>query len=97
MRLAIMACLVLAGMATSVQAGRACKNVYYQGSNAALLTGHRQSLARENAIASWEVRVTASIGPLYANWNKARRTSIRCVRQNGRLKCTARAQPCRDK
>lgn len=96
MRMVCLAAALLSLAATTAEAGRACKNVYYQGSNAALLTGHRASLARENAIASWEVRVAASIGPLYANWTKARRTSMRCVSQGSKLKCTARAQPCRD-
>jgi hypothetical protein len=77
-------------------AGTACKPSFYHGSNAALLTGGRITSAKENAIVSWTARVTTSIGPLYGDWAKARGKTFRCVKRNGRHKCTARARPCRD-
>ena len=73
-----------------------CLETYYQGANAALLTGRYLEMARDNAVISWGVRVTASVGPGFADWKKARNKSFRCVKRAGRYKCTARAQPCRD-
>ncbi len=71
-----------------------CLATYYQGSNGALLTGYSEKAARENAILSWGVRVTASVGPLYGDWDLAADRSFRCVSKGRLIKCTARARPC---
>lgn len=73
-----------------------CRKTYYQGSNAALLTGRYINVAKDNAIISWGLRVTTSLGPVYADWANAKNKSFRCVKRSGRHKCTARAQPCTD-
>jgi len=75
-------------------AAKECRNNYVHGSNAALLTGRYVDVAKDNAVLSWAARVTTSVGPSYADWDKARNKSFSCVRQGGRHKCTARAQPC---
>ncbi len=74
-----------------------CLASYYQGSNGALLTGYSQKAARENAIISWGVRVTASVGPLYSDWDRAVDRSFSCVKKGKLIKCTARARPCKSK
>ncbi len=72
-----------------------CLPNYYQGSNAALLTGYNKKMARENAVISWATRVTASVGPFYNDWKIARNKSFSCVKKGRLYKCTARAQACR--
>lgn len=76
-------------------AAKECRATIYQGANAALLTGRYKDIAKDNAVISWGARVLASIGPEYADWGKAINKSYRCVKRNGRYKCTARAQPCK--
>ena len=75
---------------------RDCRASFYEGSNAALLTGRYQDVAKDNAVLSWGARVLASVGPVYANWDNATDRSFRCVLQSGRHKRTARARPCSD-
>ena len=75
-------------------AAKDCRNSFYEGSNAALLTGRYQDMAKDNAVISWGVRVTTSVGPGYANWEHAEDRSYRCVKQGRLHKCTARARPC---
>lgn len=91
-----MATAIFVFPALSAQAGTACKSVYYQGSNPALLTRRDRDAAHDAAVVSWEFRVGASLGPNYGDWNNARNKSFRCVKQGRNLKCVARAQPCRD-
>lgn len=87
---------VAAVMAAQSASAKDCRKSYYQGSNAALLTGRYINIAKENAIISWSLRVTASLGPVYADWSNARNKRFRCVKRAGRHKCTARAQACTD-
>ena len=93
---ALVLALALLGVSALPASARECLQTYYQGSNAALLTGRYIEVAKDNAVISWGVRVTASVGPAYAEWKKARNKSFRCVKRAGRYKCTARAQPCKD-
>ena len=72
-----------------------CLPHYYQGSNAALLTGYSKKAAKDNAVISWATRVTASVGPFYNDWKIARNKSMSCVKRGRLYKCTARAQACR--
>lgn len=91
---AFMLALALTGIGAAPAAAKECLETYYQGSNAALLTGRYIEVAKDNAVISWGVRVTASVGPAFADWKNARNKSFRCVKRAGRHKCTARAQPC---
>lgn len=85
----------LGGATAPAGAATICKKVHYQGSNPALLTRRDRKAAEDTAIASWELRVAASVGPGWATWENARDRSFRCVRQGRVLKCIARARPCR--
>jgi len=71
-----------------------CLPHYYQGSNAALLTGYNKKAAKDNAVISWATRVTASVGPFYNDWKIAQNKSMSCVKRGRLYKCTARAQAC---
>jgi len=73
-----------------------CLNTFYQGSNAPLLTGRYQDMAKDNAVITWGGRVLASIGPAFSNWEKAEDRSFVCAKQGRLHKCTARARPCAD-
>jgi len=88
--------LVLAGTAALPTASFAkqCRQSFYQGSNAALLTGRYINVAKDNAVLSWGARVLTSIGPDYSDWKNATDKSFRCVKRAGLNKCTARARPC---
>jgi hypothetical protein len=77
----------------TVQAAECLKTVYH-GSNAALLTGRYQDMAKDNAVLSWGTRVTTSVGPNFANWNNAVDKRFSCVMQGRLHKCTASARPC---
>lgn len=97
MRLIIAVTVALSALGVApALAGSACKAIYYQGSNPALLTRRDRDAARDAAIVSWELRVAASVGPKYGDWGNARNKTFRCVKQGRNLKCIARAQPCRD-
>lgn len=80
----------------AISMAKDCRKSFYEGSNAALLTGRYINVAKDNAVLSWGVRVTTSIGPVYADWANAVEKSFRCVKQGNRHKCTARARPCSD-
>ncbi|MFT4717437.1 MAG: hypothetical protein ACI861_001778 [Paracoccaceae bacterium] len=71
-----------------------CRKSYYHGKNSAFLTGRYLDVAKDNAIISWGLRVGTSLGPVYADWANAKNKGFRCVKQNGRHKCTASARPC---
>ena len=87
----VLACALALPVAVSA---KECRKSFYEGSNAALLTGRHVDTAKDNAVLSWSTRVLASVGPFYADWKLAEDRSFRCVIQNGRNKCTARARPC---
>jgi len=89
-------CLSGAAMLPGAVAAKECRSSFYEGSNAALLTGRYVDIAKENAVLSWTFRVTASVGPNYAIWSNAVEKSYSCVLQGRRHKCTARARPCSD-
>jgi hypothetical protein len=94
-QLPLILALSIFGVIPVTASAKECLETYYQGSNAALLTGRYIDVARDNAVLSWGVRVTASVGPAYADWKNARDKSFRCVKRSGRFKCSAKAQPCR--
>jgi len=95
-KLIVIATLIGVGLLPSALAAKPkhCHKNYYQGANAALLTGRYINVAKDNAVLSWGARVLTSIGPDYADWKNARNKGFRCVKQAGRYKCTARAQAC---
>jgi hypothetical protein len=88
---------VLATLAVlpTASASKECRASFYEGSNAALLTGRYQDVAKDNAVISWGFRVTTSVGPAFAIWAHAEEKSYSCVLQGTRHKCTAKARPCR--
>ena len=88
-------CAVMVAL-PAIAAAKDCRSAFYEGSNSAILTGRYQDVAKDNAVLSWGVRVLASLGPVYANWNNAVDHSFVCVLQDGRHKCAARARPCSD-
>jgi hypothetical protein len=95
MKLALLvATLIIAAAVPALAQAKECRKSYYEGSNSAVLTGRYIDAAKDNAVLSWGARVTISVGPAYANWAHALNKSFRCIKQNGRHKCTARARPC---
>jgi hypothetical protein len=97
MKLILIAAILATGALTAQSASastKECRKSYYQGSNAAWLTGRYEDVAKDNAVISWGLRVTASLGPVYADWAHATDKSFSCVKQAGRYKCTARARAC---
>lgn len=92
--LAFVLVLTLAALTVRSVAAKECRAAFSYGSNSAFLTGRYIGVAKDNAIFSWGLRVTASLGPGYADWSLARNKSFRCVKQTGRHKCTAKARPC---
>ncbi|NOX73559.1 MAG: hypothetical protein GXP03_08055 [Alphaproteobacteria bacterium] len=95
MKLILMAAILATGtLAAQAASAKECRKSYFQGSNAAWLTGRYKDVAKDNAVISWGLRVTTSLGPVYADWDNATDKSFRCVTQSGRYKCTARARPC---
>jgi len=84
----------LAVVTIAQSAAADCRKSFYHGKNSAILTGRYIDVAKDNAIISWGLRVGANLGPVYADWANAKNKSFRCVKQNGRHKCTARARPC---
>lgn len=54
-------------------------------------------LAKTKARANWrrKVRLSAGLGPAYANWAKARDTEERCIEVQGRTYCIFTGTPCR--
>ncbi|GEM_PF-2999299 len=87
--------LVLVALPAAAATKVECRAHYYQGSNAALLTGRYIGVAKDNAVLSWGARVLASIGPDYSDWKLAHNRSFHCVKRAGLYKCTARARACR--
>ncbi len=88
------ATLIIAAAMPALAQAKDCRKSHYEGANSAFLTGRYIDVAKDNAVLSWGARVTISVGPAYANWAHAISKSYRCVKQNGRHKCTARARPC---
>jgi hypothetical protein len=91
----VLSVITLSSLAQTA-AAKDCRKSYYHGSNSAIITGRYIAVAKDNAIISWGLRVGTSLGPVYADWANARKKSFRCVKRNGRHKCTAKAQPCTD-
>jgi len=96
MRKIILVTTLAIGFAAPLHAApKTCSATFYQGSNAALLTGRYLKMAKDNAAISWGARVIASIGPDYADWSRATDKTYRCVKRGKLHKCTARARPCK--
>ncbi|MCB1366774.1 MAG: hypothetical protein KDK00_03340 [Rhodobacteraceae bacterium] len=72
-----------------------CHGTAYEGSNAPILTGRYQDVAKDAAVISWGTAVSVSLGIRYANWENAVDKGFTCEKRGRLYKCYARARPCR--
>lgn len=57
-------------------------------------TWKRKAKAKKAARKAWEAKVAAQLGGSWANWSKAKTTSVSCNKANRKWTCTATGKPC---